>query len=113
LPCCNSLLVSGLSRLHLNPESQAAYFLLAFFLRHSVAWMEDTESHDMTRETLLKQYKVVKQRTSNNFTYSMVSPSPLVGEFPTLPPHLPLHLKAWSSIRYRLGDCCYCRTQAG
>lgn len=36
---------------------------------YSVSWMEDAEVADLTRETLLQQYKKIKMRTSQNFTY--------------------------------------------
>ncbi|KAJ9147760.1 hypothetical protein P3X46_029883 [Hevea brasiliensis] len=37
---------------------------------YSVAWMEDSESHNLKRETLNQQYKTVKARTSNCNTYN-------------------------------------------
>ncbi|KAI4371429.1 hypothetical protein MLD38_019668 [Melastoma candidum] len=37
---------------------------------YSVAWMEDSETHNLKRETIRQQYQVVKQRTSNFNTYS-------------------------------------------
>ncbi|XP_010553469.1 PREDICTED: vacuolar-processing enzyme beta-isozyme [Tarenaya hassleriana] len=37
---------------------------------YSVAWMEDSESHNLKRETLKQQYQTVKTRTSNYNTYS-------------------------------------------
>jgi hypothetical protein len=40
---------------------------------YSVAWMEDAEVSDLTRETLLQQYKSIKRRTSQNFTYEQGS----------------------------------------
>ncbi|KAG8659406.1 vacuolar-processing enzyme [Manihot esculenta] len=36
---------------------------------YSVAWMEDSESHNLKKETLDQQYKTVKARTSNYNTY--------------------------------------------
>ncbi|CDP09908.1 unnamed protein product [Coffea canephora] len=36
---------------------------------YSVAWMEDSESHNLKRETIVQQYKKVKERTSNHHTY--------------------------------------------
>ncbi|XP_024523144.1 vacuolar-processing enzyme [Selaginella moellendorffii] len=36
---------------------------------YSVAWMEDSEVHNLKRETLLQQYLDVKDRTSNHNTY--------------------------------------------
>lgn len=36
---------------------------------YSVAWMEDSESNNLKEETLLQQYDLVKQRTSNHNTY--------------------------------------------
>jgi legumain len=40
---------------------------------YSVAWMEDAEASDLTHETLLQQYKSIKRRTSQNFTYDQGS----------------------------------------
>lgn len=40
---------------------------------YSVAWMENAEAGDLTKETLGQQYKVVKRRTSNNGSYDMGS----------------------------------------
>jgi hypothetical protein len=40
---------------------------------YSVAWMEDAEVSDLTQETLLQQYKSIKRRTSQNFTYEQGS----------------------------------------
>ncbi|CAL8462896.1 g2430 [Coccomyxa elongata] len=40
---------------------------------YSVAFLENSDKSDLTEETLLKQYQVVKRRTSNNFTYNMGS----------------------------------------
>jgi legumain len=36
---------------------------------YSVAWMEDSESHNLNKETLNQQYKIVKDRTSNHNNY--------------------------------------------
>lgn len=36
---------------------------------YSVAWMENSDSEDLTQETLKKQFQLVKARTSHNFTY--------------------------------------------
>eukprot|EP00850_Spirogloea_muscicola_P014114 SM000099S25220 [mRNA] locus=s99:254479:257061:- [translate_table: standard] len=36
---------------------------------YSVAWMEDSDIHNLKKETLLDQYKIVKDRTSNHNTY--------------------------------------------
>ncbi|KAJ7551267.1 hypothetical protein O6H91_06G007400 [Diphasiastrum complanatum] len=40
---------------------------------YSVAWMEDSEVHNLNRETLEDQYLSVKTRTSNHNTYSIGS----------------------------------------
>lgn len=40
---------------------------------YSVAWMEDSETSDLTVETLEQQYGLVRIRTSANFTYSQGS----------------------------------------
>lgn len=32
---------------------------------YSIAWMEDSETHNLKKETIQKQYEVVKERTSN------------------------------------------------
>lgn len=37
---------------------------------YSVAWMEDSESHNLRRETLEQQYQKVEERTSNHYTYA-------------------------------------------
>ncbi|CAN1333303.1 Vacuolar-processing enzyme beta-isozyme [Linum perenne] len=37
---------------------------------YSVAWMEDSETHNLKRETVDQQYKAVKSRTSNANTYT-------------------------------------------
>ncbi|KAG6468444.1 hypothetical protein ZIOFF_073129 [Zingiber officinale] len=37
---------------------------------YSVAWMEDSENHNLKEETVGKQYESVKMRTSNQNTYS-------------------------------------------
>ncbi|GFQ04022.1 vacuolar-processing enzyme [Phtheirospermum japonicum] len=37
---------------------------------YSVAWMEDSESHNLQRETIKQQYQQVKDRTSNYNTYN-------------------------------------------
>nr|P49045.1 RecName: Full=Vacuolar-processing enzyme; Short=VPE; Flags: Precursor [Glycine max]BAA06030.1 cysteine proteinase [Glycine max] len=40
---------------------------------YSVAWMEDSEAHNLKRESVKQQYKSVKQRTSNFNNYAMGS----------------------------------------
>ncbi|CAL9156133.1 unnamed protein product [Musa hybrid cultivar] len=40
---------------------------------YSVAWMEDSETHNLKEETVSKQYEAVKVRTSNYNTYSVGS----------------------------------------
>ncbi|XP_044484468.1 legumain [Mangifera indica] len=40
---------------------------------YSVAWMEDSETHNLKRETIKQQYDTVKERTSNFNTYSIGS----------------------------------------
>ncbi|XP_072983444.1 asparaginyl endopeptidase Rep2 [Typha latifolia] len=37
---------------------------------YSVAWMEDSETHNLKKETINKQYKNVKERTSNFNTFT-------------------------------------------
>ncbi|CAM9001560.1 unnamed protein product [Rhodiola kirilowii] len=37
---------------------------------YSVAWMEDSETHNLKKETIEQQYKNVKERTSNYDTYN-------------------------------------------
>ncbi|GMH22762.1 hypothetical protein Nepgr_024605 [Nepenthes gracilis] len=37
---------------------------------YSVAWMEDSERHNLKKETIKQQYKTVKERTSNYNTYA-------------------------------------------
>ncbi|PNH07858.1 Vacuolar-processing enzyme, partial [Tetrabaena socialis] len=40
---------------------------------YSVAWMENADACDLTHETLMAQYDIVRNRTSNNYTYNMGS----------------------------------------
>ncbi|KAG2491775.1 hypothetical protein HYH03_009935 [Edaphochlamys debaryana] len=40
---------------------------------YSVAWMENADRCDLTSETLMAQYAIVRARTSNNYTYAMGS----------------------------------------
>ncbi|KAJ8767654.1 hypothetical protein K2173_018212 [Erythroxylum novogranatense] len=40
---------------------------------YSVAWIEDSETHNLKRETVEQQYKTVKARTSNGNTYNIGS----------------------------------------
>lgn len=37
---------------------------------YSVAWMEDSETHNLKKETISKQYETVKERTSDSNTYN-------------------------------------------
>ncbi|KAK9143244.1 hypothetical protein Syun_012644 [Stephania yunnanensis] len=37
---------------------------------YSIAWLEDSETHNLKKETLKQQYKTVKFRTSNSKTYN-------------------------------------------
>ncbi|KMT12555.1 hypothetical protein BVRB_5g098010 [Beta vulgaris subsp. vulgaris] len=37
---------------------------------YSIAWMEDSETHNLKKETINQQYKKVKERTSNYNTYT-------------------------------------------
>ena len=47
---------------------------------YSVSWMEDSDSNDMTSETLKKQYQEVRLRVSQNYTYSQGSHVERFGE---------------------------------
>ncbi|GIL84653.1 hypothetical protein Vretimale_14536 [Volvox reticuliferus] len=40
---------------------------------YSVAWMENAELCDLSHETLMTQYDIVRNRTSRNYTYTMGS----------------------------------------
>ncbi|KAG2427725.1 hypothetical protein HXX76_012050 [Chlamydomonas incerta] len=40
---------------------------------YSVAWMENADVCDLTQETLMAQYSIIRNRTSNNYTYAMGS----------------------------------------
>ncbi|KAF8068468.1 hypothetical protein N665_1149s0005 [Sinapis alba] len=46
-----------------NPPSPPEYNGLCLGDEFSVSWLEDSELHDMTKETLKQQYQVVKRRT--------------------------------------------------
>jgi legumain len=47
---------------------------------YSVSWMEDSDSNDLTAETLKKQYQKVRLRTSQNYTYTQGSHVERFGE---------------------------------
>jgi len=47
---------------------------------YSVSWMEDSDSNDLTAETLKKQYQHVRLRTSQNYTYTQGSHVERFGE---------------------------------
>lgn len=47
---------------------------------YSVSWMEDSDSNDLTSETLKKQYQKVRLRTSQNYTYTQGSHVERFGE---------------------------------
>eukprot|EP01018_Ginkgo_biloba_P028268 Gb_24750 [translate_table: standard] len=49
---------------------------------YSVAWMEDSEVHNLMKETLNQQYEIVKDRTSNHQTYGMGSHVMQYGDIP-------------------------------
>ncbi|KAK3041062.1 hypothetical protein RJ639_026859 [Escallonia herrerae] len=53
----------------MNPPPPPEYITCLGDL-YSVAWMEDSEMHNLKRETIEQQYKSVKARTSNYNTYS-------------------------------------------
>ncbi|KAI5084694.1 hypothetical protein GOP47_0001031 [Adiantum capillus-veneris] len=52
----------------MDPSPPAEYFTCLGDL-YSVAWMEDSEIHNLEEETLKDQYSIVKKRTSNDETY--------------------------------------------
>lgn len=47
---------------------------------YSVSWMEDSDSNDLTTETLKKQFQNVRWRTSQNYTYTQGSHVERFGE---------------------------------
>ncbi|RWR87505.1 Peptidase C13 [Cinnamomum micranthum f. kanehirae] len=53
----------------MNPAPPSEYTTCLGDL-YSVAWMEDSESHDLRKETIKQQYEAVKDRTSNYNTYN-------------------------------------------
>ncbi|XP_031247873.1 legumain-like [Pistacia vera] len=53
----------------MDPSPPAEYITCLGDL-YSVAWMEDSETHNLKRETIKQQYDMVKERTSNFNTYS-------------------------------------------
>ncbi|CAH2048070.1 unnamed protein product [Thlaspi arvense] len=53
----------------MNPSPPSEYLTCLGDL-YSVAWMEDSETHNLKRETVKQQYQTVKMRTSNYNTYS-------------------------------------------
>lgn len=52
----------------MDPSPPPEYFTCLGDL-YSVAWMEDSEVHNLEEETLTEQYSTVKTRTSNHNTY--------------------------------------------
>lgn len=56
-----------------HPPAPGPEFMVCLGDLYSVAWMENSEEADLREETLLQQYKLVKERTSNNFTYNQGS----------------------------------------
>ncbi|XP_075505765.1 legumain-like [Primulina tabacum] len=53
----------------MNPPPPPEYITCLGDL-YSVAWMEDSETHNLKRETIEQQYQQVKDRTSNHDTYN-------------------------------------------
>ncbi|PSS04077.1 Vacuolar-processing enzyme like [Actinidia chinensis var. chinensis] len=53
----------------MDPAPPAEYITCLGDL-YSVAWMEDSESHNLKKETIAQQYTKVKERTSNYNTYN-------------------------------------------
>ncbi|AAF19550.1 F23N19.7 [Arabidopsis thaliana] len=53
----------------MNPSPPSEYITCLGDL-YSVAWMEDSETHNLKKETIKQQYHTVKMRTSNYNTYS-------------------------------------------
>ncbi|KAG7584852.1 Peptidase C13 legumain [Arabidopsis thaliana x Arabidopsis arenosa] len=53
----------------MNPSPPSEYITCLGDL-YSVAWMEDSETHNLKKETIKQQYQTVKMRTSNYNTYS-------------------------------------------
>ncbi|CAN8240723.1 unnamed protein product [Cochlearia groenlandica] len=53
----------------MNPSPPSEYITCLGDL-YSVAWMEDSETHNLRKETVKQQYQTVKMRTSNYNTYS-------------------------------------------
>ncbi|KAG2408337.1 hypothetical protein LR48_Vigan01g216800 [Vigna angularis] len=56
----------------MNPSPPPEYITCLGDL-YSVAWMEDSESHNLKKETVAQQYQSVKHRTSNLQNYGMGS----------------------------------------
>ncbi|XP_071696358.1 legumain-like [Rutidosis leptorrhynchoides] len=53
----------------MNPAPPAEYITCLGDL-YSVSWMEDSETHNLKKESLEQQFDKVKKRTSNSFTYN-------------------------------------------
>lgn len=53
----------------MNPAPPPEYITCLGDL-YSVAWMEDSETHNLKEETIVEQYQTVKERTSNYNTYN-------------------------------------------
>lgn len=56
----------------MEPSSPPEYITCLADL-YSVAWMEDSETHNLKKETIKQQYQAVKDRTSNHNTYNIGS----------------------------------------
>ncbi|XP_068647170.1 vacuolar-processing enzyme-like [Aristolochia californica] len=59
---------------------------------YSIAWMEDSDVHNLRTETLKQQYKLVKARTSKHDTYSLGSHVMQYGDLDLNTKHLSLFI---------------------
>uniref|UniRef100_A0A0D6QY07 Legumain prodomain domain-containing protein n=1 Tax=Araucaria cunninghamii TaxID=56994 RepID=A0A0D6QY07_ARACU len=75
----------------MNPPPPSEYWTCLGDL-YSVSWMEDSEVHNMMKETLNQQYLMVKERTSNSQTYEQGSHVMQYGDIPVSDEPLSIYL---------------------
>lgn len=75
----------------MDPSPPSGYYTCLGDL-YSVAWMEDSEVHNMMEETLNHQYLLVKERTSNHHTFEKGSHVMQYGDIPLSKESLSLYM---------------------
>ncbi|KAH9303186.1 hypothetical protein KI387_014769 [Taxus chinensis] len=75
----------------MNPSPPQEYLTCLGDL-FSVAWMEDSEMHNLEIETIKQQYQLVRERTSDHSTYRIGSHVMQYGDIPLSREHLFLYM---------------------